>query len=200
MSNSAFPWTAAHQATLSSTVSSSLLKFVPTELLMLSNYLISFSFCLWSFLALGSFPMSWLFASGGQRIGASAPASVLPRNIQDWFPLGLTGLNSLQSKRLSRVFFSTIIWKCQFFSAQPFLWSNSHICMTRKTTRGFPCGSAGKESACKVGDLGLIPVLGRSSGEGKGYPLQYSGIENSMDCTVPGVAKSRTWLSDFHFH
>ena len=63
----------------------------------------------------------------------------------------------------------------------------------------FPCGSAGKESACHAGDLGLIPGLGRSPGEGKGYPLQYSGLENSMDCKVHGVAKSRTWLSDFHF-
>ena len=59
-------------------------------------------------------------------------------------------------------------------------------------------GSAGKEPACNVGDLGLIPGLGRSPGEGKGYPLQYSGLENSMDCTVNGVAKSRTPLSDFH--
>ena len=65
---------------------------------------------------------------------------------------------------------------------------------------GFPCGSAGKESACNVGDLGLTPELGRSPGEGKGYPLQYSGLENSMDCIVHGVAKSRTQLSDFHFH
>ena len=65
---------------------------------------------------------------------------------------------------------------------------------------GFPCGSAGKESACSVGDLGSIPGLGKSSGEGKGCPLQYSGLENSMDCIVHGVAKSRTRLSDFHFH
>ena len=57
---------------------------------------------------------------------------------------------------------------------------------------GFPCGSAGKESTCDVGDLGSIPGLGRSPGEGKGYPLQYSGLENSMDCVVPGVAKSWT--------
>ena len=55
-----------------------------------------------------------------------------------------------------------------------------------------PCGSAGKESACNAGDLGLIPGLGRSPGEGKGYQLQYSGLENSMDCVVLGVAKSRT--------
>ena len=59
--------------------------------------------------------------------------------------------------------------------------------------------SAGKESACNAGDLGSIPGLGRSPGEGKGYPLQYSGLENSMDCIVHGVAKSQTQLSDFHF-
>ena len=64
---------------------------------------------------------------------------------------------------------------------------------------GFPCGSAGKESACSVGDLDLIPLLGRSPGEGKGYPLHYSGLENSMECVVHGVAKSWTRLSDFHF-
>ena len=65
---------------------------------------------------------------------------------------------------------------------------------------GFPCGSAGKESACSVEDLGSIPGLGRSPGERKGYPLQYSCLENSMDCIVHGVAKSQTQLSDFHFH
>ena len=65
---------------------------------------------------------------------------------------------------------------------------------------GFPGGSSGKESACNVGDLGSIPGLGRSPGEGNGYPLQYSGLENSMDCIVHGVTKSRTRLSDFHFH
>ena len=65
---------------------------------------------------------------------------------------------------------------------------------------GLPCDSAGKESACKEGDLGLIPGLGRSPGEAKGYPLQYSCLENFMDCIVHGVAKSWTGLSDFHFH
>ena len=64
----------------------------------------------------------------------------------------------------------------------------------------FSCGSTGKESACNVGDLGLIPGLGRSPGEGKGYLLQYSGLENSMDCIVHGVAKSQTCLKNFHFH
>ena len=63
---------------------------------------------------------------------------------------------------------------------------------------GFPGGSAGKESNGL--DLGSIPGLGRAPGEGKGYPLQYSGLENSTDCIVQGVAKSRTGLSDFHFH
>ena len=64
---------------------------------------------------------------------------------------------------------------------------------------GFPCGSAGKASTCNAGDLGSIPGLGRSPGEGKGYPLQYSGLENSMDSIVHGVTKSQTRLSDFHF-
>ena len=86
-----------------------------------------FSFCFHSFPASGSFPMSQLFPSGGQRIGASASASVLPMNIQDWFPLGWTGLISLQSKGLSRVFSSTKVQKHKFFSIQPFLWSSSHI-------------------------------------------------------------------------
>ena len=62
---------------------------------------------------------------------------------------------------------------------------------------GFPCGSAGKESTCNVGDLGLIPELGRSPGEGKGYPLLYSGL-NSVDCIVHAVAKSQTGLSHLH--
>ena len=64
----------------------------------------------------------------------------------------------------------------------------------------FPCGSAGKESACSAGDLGSIPGLGRSPVERKSYPLQYSGLENFMDCIVHGVTKGRTRLSNFHFH
>ena len=78
-------------------------------------------------LSQGSFPMSQLFASGGQRIEASASASVLPMNIQDWFPLGLTGLISQQSKGLSRVFSNTTVHKHQFFGTQPSLWFNFHI-------------------------------------------------------------------------
>ena len=65
---------------------------------------------------------------------------------------------------------------------------------------GFLCDSASKKSACNAGGLGLIPGLGRSPREGNGYPLQYSGLENSLDCIVYGVAKSWTQLSDFHFH
>ena len=97
----ATPWTAAHQSSLSLTDSWSLLKLMSIELVMPSNHLIlchSLSSCLPSFPASGSFLMSQFFASGGQSIGASAPASVLPVNIQDWFPLGLTGLISLQSQ------------------------------------------------------------------------------------------------------
>ena len=66
--------------------------------------------------------------------------------------------------------------------------------------KGFPCGSVGKEFTCNVRDLGSIPGLGRSLGEGKGFSLQYSGLENSMDCIVHGVTKSQTRLSDFHFY
>ena len=65
--------------------------------------------------------------------------------------------------------------------------------------KGFPGGLAGKESACNAGDLELIPLLGRSPGEGNDYPLQYSCVENSMDCIVQAVTKSGTWLSDFNF-
>ena len=85
-----------------------------------------FSSCSQSFLASGSFPVNQLFESGGQRIGASASASVLLMNIQGWYPLGLIGLISFMSKGLSRVFSSTI-QKHQFFGTQPSLWSNSHI-------------------------------------------------------------------------
>ena len=86
----------------------------------ISSSLAPFSTCPQFFLASGSFPMNWLFPSGGQSIGVSASVSVLPMNIQGWFPLGLTSLISLQSKGVSRVFSSTTVGKHQFFSAQPF--------------------------------------------------------------------------------
>ena len=93
----------------------------------ISSSVIPFSSCLQSFPASGSFLISQFFASGGQSIGASTSASVFPMNIQDRFPLGLTGLISLQSKGLSRVFSNTTVQKHQFFSAQLSLYSNSHI-------------------------------------------------------------------------
>ena len=118
-------WTAAYQASLSFTSfwvfsnSCSLNWWChPT----ISTSVVPFSPCLWSSPASGSFPVSQLFTSGGQSIGASA--SVLS---QDWFPLGLTDLISLLSKGLSRVFSNTTVQKHRFFSTQPSLWSNSHI-------------------------------------------------------------------------
>ena len=95
--------------------------------LTISSYATHFPFSLQSLAASGSFQMSRLFSSDGQSIGVSA--SVLPMNIQGWFPLWLTHLISLQSKRLSRVFPNTTIWKHQSFGDQSSLWSNSHICI-----------------------------------------------------------------------
>ena len=95
--------------------------------LEMPSSVIPFSSHLQSFPASGSFPMSQLFTSGGQNIGVSTSASVLPMNIQDWSPLGWTGWISLQSKGLSRVFSNTTVQKYQFFSAQLSLYSNSHI-------------------------------------------------------------------------
>ena len=93
----------------------------------ISSSVIPFSSCLQSFPVSGSFPMNQFFASVGQSIGVSASASVLPMNIQDWFPLGWTGWISFQSKGLSSVFSNTTVQKHQFFSAQLSLWSNSDI-------------------------------------------------------------------------
>ena len=72
--------------------------------------------------------------------------------------------------------------------------------MMEMLSLGFPCGSAGKESTHNVEDLGSIPGLRRSPGDGKGYPLQYSLQENSVNCIRHGVAKSQAWLRDFHFY
>ena len=98
------------------------------------------------------------------------------------------------------------MWKRRTVRGRP-VFSWMMLCQLQKDwvrlalkMEGFPDSSAGKESACSAGDLGSIPGLGRSPGEGKGYPLQYSRLENSMDCMVHGVAKSRIRLSDFHFH
>ena len=121
-------WTAARQASLSFTLSWSLLRLMSIESVMPSNHLVlchPFFSCLLSFRASRSFPVSCLFASGGQRIRASALASVLPMNVQSWFPLGLTGLISLQSKGLKSCLQyhsskASILWHSA-------LWSNSDI-------------------------------------------------------------------------
>ena len=131
-------WTAARQASLSITNSGSLLKLMFIESVMPSNSLIlCYPLLLLpsnlsqhrskSFPASGSFPRSYFFASGGQSIGVSASASVLPMNTQDWFPLGWTGWISLLSIGLSRVFSNTTVQKHQFFSTQLSSQSNSHI-------------------------------------------------------------------------
>ena len=93
----------------------------------ISSSVVPFSSCPQSFPALGSFPMSQLFTWGGQSIGVSASASVLPMNIQHWSPLGWTGWISLQSKGRSRVFSNTTVQKHQFFGPQPSSQSNSHV-------------------------------------------------------------------------
>ena len=147
----------------------------------ISFSVIPFSSHLQSFPASGSFPRNQFFASGGQSIGVSASASVLPMNIQEWFALGWTGWISLQSKGLSRVFSNTTVQKHQFFGAQLSLYSDSHIhtwlleitiALTRWTFVSkvisllfnmlsrlwvFPGGSEVKASASNAGDLGSIP-------------------------------------------
>ena len=123
--------TAAPQASLSFTVTWNSLRLIWIESVMPSNHLILCHPLLLLpliFPSIRVFSKSQFIASGGQVIGTSASASVFPMNVQCWFPLGLTGLISLQTKGLSRVFSSTTVWKHQFFSAQLSLWSSSHIC------------------------------------------------------------------------
>ena len=119
------PWTAALQASLTFTISRSLLKVMSVEWChpTISSSIIPFSSCLQSFSASGSFLMSWFFTSDGQSIGASTLALVLPMNIQDWFPLKLTGLTFLQSKGLKNLY-QHHSWKASIlWCAQPSLWS-----------------------------------------------------------------------------
>ena len=129
-------WTAARQASLSFTLSWSLLRLMSSESVMPSNHLVlchPFFSCLLSFRASRSFPVSCLFASGGQRIRASALASVLPMNVQSWFPLGLTGLISLQSKGLKSLLQhhstkTSVLWCSAFFMDQllhPYMTTDS---------------------------------------------------------------------------
>ena len=126
---SGIPWTAVHQASLPFTISQRFLRLVHWFINANQSFrlLSSPSTPALSFPAPGYFPVSHLFVSGGQSIGTSASAPVLPMDIQGWFPLGLTGWISLQAKGLSRVFSSTTVWKHQFFGAQPSLRSNSYI-------------------------------------------------------------------------
>ena len=125
------PWTAAHQVSLSFTLSWSLIKLISIESVMPSNHLI---LCRPILLLPSIFSSIRVFYNDSafcvrrpKSIGASASASVLPMNNQGWFPLEFTGLISLLSKGLSRVFSNTTVWKHQFFSAQPSLQSKSHI-------------------------------------------------------------------------
>ena len=144
------PQTASCQTSLSFTISRNLLKFMSTELVMLSNHL---TVCHPLLLLLSIFPSIRVF---------SHELALCIRWPKSW------SLVSPSNEYLGLISLRLPLW--------------------------LSC----KESACNVGDLGLIPGLERSPGEGKGYPLQYSGLENSMDCIVHGVAKSQTWLSHFH--
>ena len=122
-------WTVARQVSLSITNSWSLLKLMSIKSLTpstISSSIIPFFSCSQSFLESRSFRVSQFFSSGGQSVGVSALVSVLPMNIQEWFPLGWTGLISLQSKELWRLF-NTTIQKHQLYGTQFSLWSNSHI-------------------------------------------------------------------------
>ena len=124
----ATPWIAAHQASLSIISSRSSLRLMSIESVMASHPpVFPFSSCLQSLPASESFPMSQLFAWGGQSIGVSVSASVLPMNTQDWSPLECTGWIFWQSKGLSRVFSNTTVQKHQFFGPQFSLQFNSHI-------------------------------------------------------------------------
>ena len=176
----------------------------------ISSSVSPFSSCPQSFPASGSFPMSQLLASGSQSIGASA--SVLHMNIQDWFPLELTGLVSLQFKGPWRVFSSATIQKHQFFSSQLSLWSSAHIHRRRQwqpTPSLLPGKSHGWRSLVGCSPWGheeLDMTEGlhfhfslSCIGEGNGNPLQCSCLENPRDggdwwAAVYGVAQSRTRL------
>ena len=168
--------------------------------------------------------MSQFFASGGQSIGASASASVLLMNISglisfriDWFDLlAVQGtLKSLLQHHSSK---ASILWCSAFFMVQlshPYMTTGITKALTRQTFVSqvmslffnmlsrfvsFLCGSAGKESACEEGDLGSIPGFGRCPRERKGYPPQYSGLENSMASIVHWVAQSWSRMRDFQLH
>ena len=160
----------------------------------ISSSFVPFSSCPQSFSASGSFPVSQHFASGGQSIRASASASVLPMNIQGWFPLGLTDLISLQSKRLSRVFSSITVWKHQFFSAQPSLYI---IQTPLYHVLGFPGGSDGKESAAMPETwIGKIPWRRTWQPTPVFLPGESPWTEKPGGLQSMASQKSQTWLND----
>ena len=191
-------WTAACQASLSITNFWSLLKLMSTESVMPSNHPI---LCCPLFLPLAIFPSTRGFSNESviylrrPKYGRFSFSMKLPMNIQVWFSSRLTGWISC-SPRDSQEYSSTPQYKSVKYLGLSFFYGPTLISIPC----GFPCGSAGKESACNAGDLSSTPGLWRSAGEGKGYLLQYSGLENSMDWVVHGVAKSRTRPSDYHSH
>ena len=168
--------------------------------------------------------MSQFFESGGQSIG-SFSFSISPSNEYlglfsfriVW--LDLDAVQGILKSLLQHHSLKAWVLLClAFFMVQlshPYMTTGKTISLTRQTfvgklmslflicclglSRASLIAQLIKKSACSVRDLGSIPGLGRSPGEGKGYPLQYSGLENSMDCIVHGIAKSRTQLSNFHF-
>ena len=185
----ATPRTAAFQAPVSYTIFWSFLcPLGHWFYLTISSSAAPFS-CPQSLPASETSPMSELLSSGGQSIGISASASVLPMNIQGWFPLGLTGLISLLSKGLSRVFSSTTIWKHQFYGAQPFF------------------GASGKEPTCQCRGckrcrfdswVGKIPWRRAWQRTPEFLPEEFHGQRNLVGYS-PWVTKSGTWLST-HTH
>ena len=143
-------------------------------------------------------------------VGSFTPYRSLNRELSDLKPALAWGLTQVLSRRVCKLSYllpaSPACPHCRFLATSSYLlegqWGAPHLpgCfLTPGLSFGLPCDLADKESACNTGDLGLIPGLGRSPGEGKSYPLQYSSLGNSMECIVYGVAKSQTRLSDFHF-
>ena len=165
--------------------------------------------------------MSRLFPSGGQSIGASASASVLPMNIQGWFPLGLTGFISLLLKGLSRVFPNTTIWNYRFFGAQPSLWSSSHPYMAAEKKQNFDHMDLGKLQFAKslylerrsdeARSWGRLPGTSYCNMASSSLPLTSAAAKSLQSCPtlcdpkdssppgfpVPGILQARTleWVA-----
>ena len=150
--------------------------------------------------------LAWRIPGTGEPGGL--PSMGLPRVGHDWSNLAAAAANEGYCYSISSVDSSALLeWVSRVGKLHNFLkmletWK-TYVKFTgkkNKTKLGFLDSSVAKESACNSRDPSSVPGLGRSPGEGKGYPLQYSGLKNSMDYIVHGVSKSWTWLSDFHFH